>query len=290
MAGGTVLQTCRRKASLFAIARELGIPTANYRLATSGHPLLGAADAVGYPCVVKAETEELRAFGRKALIVTGRAELQAALEHESQSQALLVQSYVFGARHNLYFFAEAGVVRAVAQVQIIRTDRPDGTGYAVEGITVPTDLQWRDHLTRLALHMGYDGAGCLQFIDDGVARSTILEINPRLGANYAVVERAGLQLPKWWMERLGCGRASIPATFKCKSGLRYGWFYGDLAAWLSSLDDPNFTISQRLAWGASLVRSLTAPNHVIWDWRDPGPVFHLYGQLFNRDRTRRLAG
>ena len=147
MAGASVLQICRCKASLFAISRGLGIPVAEYRLAT-GCALLEAADAVGYPCVVKAETEELRAFGRKAFIVKTRTELEKAIESQPTSQAMLVQQYVSGTRHNLYFFAEAGVVRAVAQVEIIRTDRRDGTGYAVEGITVPTDAQWRDHLEK----------------------------------------------------------------------------------------------------------------------------------------------
>ena len=112
----------------------------------------------------------MRAFGRKAFIVTGRAQLQEALALQPQPPPLLVQSYVSGVRHNLYFFAEAGVVRAIAQVKIIRTDRRDGTGYAVEEAftPVPTDLQWRDHLTRLASHLRYDGPGCLQFIHDGV--------------------------------------------------------------------------------------------------------------------------
>ena len=284
MASTDVLQTCRRKAALFAISRELGIPTAEYRLARTGPALLNAADAVGYPCIVKAESEELRAFGRKAFIVAKRAELQEALELQLRPQALLVQSYVTGARHNLYFFAEAGVVRAVAQVRIIRTDRPDGTGYAVEGITVPTDVQWRDHLQRLASHMGYDGPGCLQFIHDGTSRSTILELNPRLGANYAIVEKAGLHLPRWWLEHLESGRASIPATLECESGLRYGWFYGDLAGWLSSFRDPGTTVRERCVWGASLIRSLTAPNHVVWDWRDPSPPLHLYAQLLKPHR------
>ncbi len=287
MASTGVLATCRRKASLFAIARELGIPTAEYRSATTGPALLDAADAIGYPCIVKAETEELRAFGRKAFIVTKRAQLEEALELQSQPQALLVQSYVTGARHNLYFFAEAGAVRAAAQVKIIRTDRSDGTGYAVEGITVPTDPRWRDHLAHLTSHLGYDGPGCLQFIHDGASRSTILEMNPRLGANYAIVEKAGLHLPRWWLEHVECGRASISATLECESGLRYGWFYGDLAGWLSSFRDPSSTADERFVWGMSLIRSLTAPNHVVWDWRDPSPVFHLYGQLF---KPSRIAG
>ena len=51
MASTSVLQTCRRRSvPLLAISRELGIPTAEYRLATTGQALLEAGpNAVGYP-------------------------------------------------------------------------------------------------------------------------------------------------------------------------------------------------------------------------------------------------
>ena len=113
-------------------------------------------------------------------------------------------------------------------------------------------------------------------------------MNPRLGANHAIVEKAGLHLPRWWMERLEYGHASIPAGFEGKPGLlATDGFTADLAAWLSSFGDSASSTRERFDWGASLFRSLTAPNHVIWDWRDPGPVFHVYSQLFKRGRAGR---
>ncbi len=122
------------------------------------------------------------------------------------------------------------MVRAALQIEILRTDRPDGTGYAVEGVSVPLSPVWRLHLQRLVSRIGYDGPGCLQYIcDTATQRSTLLELNPRIGANHAAAEALGLKLPYWWIEYLETGRARIPEPFEYVVGVRYAWLTGDLA-------------------------------------------------------------
>ena len=170
MASASVLQTCRRKASLFAISRGLGIPVAEYRLATTGRALLEAADAVGYPCVVKAETEELRAFGRRRSSSQTRAQLQEALESQphvtadaravSTFPAVRPQSLLLRARPESY----AQSLRSRSSEPIVVMEQ----GMRSKASPSQPTRSGATICTRLASRLRYDGPGCLQFIHDGV--------------------------------------------------------------------------------------------------------------------------
>ena len=264
MASTSVLQTCRRKASLFAISRELGIPTAEYRLATTGQALLEAADAVGYPCVVKAETEELRAFGRKAFIVTGRAQLQEALEPAAAatSVARAVSTFpgldtISTSLPRLEWYAQSRRSRSSEPIAVMERgmrSRASPSQRTCSGATISQDSH------RIC---GYDGPGCLQFIHDGVSRSTILEMNPRLGANYAIVEKAGSSSTP-----LVVGASRMRSCIDpCDVGVRIRTTLRMVLRRSRGLDflTPRSRV-QRCANGSSGVRhwSVLSPHRIMW--------------------------
>jgi predicted ATP-grasp superfamily ATP-dependent carboligase len=284
MLDGAALTACRDKSRLMDLARDLAIPVAGYRIVEDPARLLDAVDQVGYPCVVKPESEATRIFGAKAYIVRDRSGLAAAIERYGlPRQRLIVQGYVEGHRHNLYFFAEHGRVRAAVQVRVIRTDRSDGTGYAVYGVTTPLSAAWLRHTERLIESLNYEGPGTLQFIDDPRSgQSCFLEINARLAGNHAVAEHFGLHVASWWIQHLQTGDANIPQPFSYRSGLRYGWFYGDLVGLQESRRRGECGGLQWPVRCARLLQTLAAGCHVTWNWRDPLPTVYLYGAWLKR--------
>jgi biotin carboxylase len=257
------------------------MPVAPYRRVESLDDVLDAADRVGYPCVVKPVAESIGIFGRKALIAAGRQDL--AIFHERRGRlpgGLIVQRYLHGERHCLYFFAANGRVLAAAQTRINRTDRLDGTGYGVDGVSVPLSVRWAKYLEPLLRRLDYSGCGGLQFIRDPESgEETFLEVNARLGGNHAGLELLGMHQPLWWLESLATGEPSIPTPFTYPLNVRYRWFYGDLVGWLTLLRSGTRSSGSALTWGLHLAETLFGPGHLTWNWRDPVPSFYRYGAL-----------
>lgn len=307
MASPRALRVCRDKPVMLALAKELGIPQADYRAVSSGgihhsphgglptgppgnpchdpcSALLNAATAIGFPCIVKAVTEAHRVYGRKALIVPDREFLAGLLSERGEPGGeLIVQAYVDGERHGIYFFASGGNVLAAAQFRINRTDRLDGTGYAVDGESVPLSAEWLRHLERLVDRIGYHGAGCLQFLrDPGRGTETFLEINARLGGNHAGIESIGMPLPHWWLQSLQGNGSAIPRPFTYPLRVRYSWFFGDVSGWIAALRARELNVSSAIRWGLRLPGTLLGSRHITWSLQDPRPSLYLYAGLAKR--------
>jgi hypothetical protein len=176
-----------------------------------------------------------------------------------------------GTRHNVYFLARKGGLLGIAQMQILRTDRPDGTGLAVEGMSVAPDLALVRWTAALAHALDYTGAGCAQFmVDSSTTAVSFLEINARLGANCAAPCACGFDLPRLFVEvLLGTAIPQGPA----RTGRRYAWLEGDLHGLASSL------VSGHIGWRAAaawllrtLLAQLRAHDHIVFSWRDPLPT------------------
>jgi aspartate beta-hydroxylase len=205
----------------------------------------------------------------------------------------VVQRFVDGQRHCLYFYAVQGAIRAAAQVLIGRTDRKDETGYAVTGVSVPIAAQWLAHLGRLVRALEYDGFGCLQYLlDPRSGEQTFLEINARLGGNHAGLERLGMHQVQWAIEQAETGQPSIPEPFKYPIGVRYRWFTGDLLGLLHDRWAGQLTHRATLQRALALPATLFGPGHLTFDWRDPAPTVGQLAELSRpmRWRVRQASG
>lgn len=309
-----VVNACQQKTEMFQRVCRLDIPAARYKSLTDGaRSLLAAADEVGYPCIIKPENESTRVFGSKAYIALTQ---QALADKVSQANAatdlpgdLIVQKYCVGGRRNIYFFADHGRVLASVEVAIDRTDQLDGTGYAVEGHTVAPNKDWSRHLSRLVESLDYHGAGCLQYlVDPTTGESTFLEINARLGANFACVLDCGLDLPRWWIQlsegidRSRIGLSSLDHDFSYQVGRRYTWLYGDLLGLKKSVAAGKLSASQIVQWlSRLLLANFRSATHVTFRWSDPrptitvftellsGPLKRLYHRVFRASRREAVA-
>jgi len=272
---------CLDKVGMFAQLRNLDIPCANYRTFDDRSGFISAIEAVGLPCVVKPQTEQELILGSKALVLRDRSNLEKVLGHWPGGRLpCIVQSYVEGPRHNVYFFAERGVRRASVEVTIERTDRLDGTGYAVEGRSVVSDPVLIEYTDRLIRRLEYTGAGCAQFlVDQEQERTTFLEVNARLGANFAIAYHCGLDLPKWWVES-ALGHSSAINANPPTEDVHYAWLYGDLQGWKRALLSREASLNELVTWLYQMIRSsIRTDVHVTWDRRDPLPAVWNMAQI-----------
>lgn len=279
MADDAVVELCADKAQLFRLCDQLGVRLARRIIVESHAALQSAVEAMGRPCVVKPVESTEALFGAKALILRRDDDAAERLpEWPAGHRTLCVQSFVDGPRVNVYFGATQGRLLGAAAVEIARTDRWDGTGYAVEGVSVRPSPAIRHASEALVQAVGYTGVGCLQFmVDRATGEISFLEINPRLGANYAIAEACGLPL-SLWMVQVADGRvdAETADAWSPSLGRRYVWSKGDLAGLKREYSAGRLTSTQAAVWTFRALLAAASMPHLTFDPRDPAPTFWIY--------------
>lgn len=278
-----IIETCLDKPTMSALVDELGIPQARYAIASDRASLLAAAESIGFPCVVKLVDSEHLLNGLKAIIYTDSDSLRHDMaEWPAHNKSIIVQEYVQGERHNLYFFADCGRIASLGQSLALRTDRVDDTGLSVSGITVAPDPELVGHCQTIVEHLNYSGPGCMQFLYDRSKRKfSFLEHNPRLGAGFALIYHTGLDLPRLMLEwAMGELNASVLPAYPCKTGARYAWITGDLVGLKRAMTNDEVDASGAWKWALQLVSSAFSSSvHITWDWRDPYPTIVQLGRF-----------
>ncbi|HVH66682.1 MAG TPA: hypothetical protein VM716_02340 [Gemmatimonadales bacterium] len=288
-----VLAVCRSKRALLALAAEVGVATGPWQTVDTPSALDQAFERVGLPAVLKPDRYAGDTLGFKAAIIASAEEgRRLAGKLVFPACGFVVQHLAPGVRHNVYFVARQGRLRGYLEVRILRTDRHDGTGLAVEGVSVapnPVLLTWSE---ALVARLGYSGAGCAQFIlDESTGSACFLEINARLGANCSAACACGLDLPRLFVESLLGVATEEPRP---EIGRHYAWLYGDLSGLAFSIRKGNLTWTQAVAWIVQATHAqIQARDHVTWTWRDPLPTLAMFAKLvraFLRFVRRRLGG
>jgi predicted ATP-grasp superfamily ATP-dependent carboligase len=278
MAEPAAVEACLDKFRLYEIGASLGIPLAMPRKATSHDEMLSAADAIGYPCVVKHNDSAKGLFGRKALIAASHEELRQSMPHwPEQTGFLVVQRYTRGVRHNCHFLADAGRLLGYFEQRVHRTDRPDATGHGIDTMSCAPTAMLREHATALIRRLNYSGIGCVQFlVDERNGSVNLLELNPRLDATCALPFYCGYDFPKMALLHAAYRRGLLSAppepaaTYPAvKRGVS---LLGDLNGWLQDRQDGNSGWRQSFAWLARAARlPFRGDVDYVWSWTDPAP-------------------
>ncbi len=283
MCNPDIVENCLDKPTMSSLVDELGIPQARYAIASERASLLAAAESIGFPCVVKLVDSEHLLLGLKAIICANIDSLRQDMqEWPRHNKPMIVQEYVHGERHNLYFFAEHGRVNVLGQSQALRTDRIDDTGLSVAGLTVKPNPELVGYCQTIVEHLNYSGVGCMQFlIDRNTQRVSFLEHNPRLGAGFALIYHTGLDLPRLMLESAnGEMEACTVTNYPCESGRRYAWITGDLIGLKRAASDGEVDARSAGMWILKILYSaLSSSVHITWDWRDPRPTIVQIGRF-----------
>lgn len=277
---------CLDKAGMYRLAQRLGVPVAPFGTVHSRAQLVQRVREFGLPCVVKPNDSLSSFFAHKAVILSAHAQLtRVLLEWPRREGFALVQRFVPGRRVNAHFLAHDGRLLAYFEQAVARTDRRDGTGYCVDGVTVAPNAVRRAHCERLVRELRYEGVGCAQFLSDPVSGAMhFLEINPRLDANCAIPYYAGYDFPALALAHARFLRGELPAppseTKRYRAGRRGNWLSGDIAGLLAARRARNLSGGQTFLWGLrALFSFLRAHVHLTWSWRDPLPTALLFAHF-----------
>lgn len=280
----TVL-TCSDKVTFYELATRLGLPMAELRLARSLPEVMADAEGIGFPCVVKPIGSLTDFQDQKAVVLYNRDELARKLPLWPPGHAsLIVQKYSSGLRHNCHFLADQGELLAYFEQRVLRTDRPDYTGYGVDGDAVPPTAALKNHTARVIRELGYSGVGCVQFlVDEARGTTSLLELNPRLDATCAIPYYCGYDFPAMaaalaaYRHQIAGSRPANDSIYPLRRGV---WSLGDLTRLGQDIR------RQRASWGEVPGRLLRiarsfwlADFHLTWSWRDPLPTCYVFTRM-----------
>lgn len=287
------VRTCLDKARTYQLARSLGLPCGNAVEVSTWDALEAAVTSLGLPCVVKPNSSFTTVGGKKArLLRTGEG--LAALRRVWDGRApLLVQRFVEGARHNCHFVADAGKIIAYFEQRVHRTDAADGSGYCVDGESIPP-THLRELATKLVEALAYSGAGCVQFlVDDRAGEVCFLELNPRLDANVGLAVRCGMDLPRLALAyaayQMGWRREPPAAPSEYATGVRGVWSSGEVQYLVWQFGAARLGPKDCWRRMRALARSWAqADAHLTFSWRDPLPSAAFFKKVAKELAVRSL--
>lgn len=280
------ISTCLNKDSLMKVVFRLGIPMEEHIFASNLSELEESVVKLGFPVVIKPNDSLKEFYNKKIITCHSLDEFHSLFPQWPQNHSvLIVQKMATGHRHNCYFAAYQGKMFAYFENVIIRTDRADGSGYYVEGVSIAPTQSLLTHCKSLTDLIGYNGVGCMQFLyDPDNEKIHFLELNPRLGANCALPYFCGMDFPRHALECMQKG-FSAPNTINqhYRTNKRMHWLMGDISGLISEAQNKNITPYLSVKWGLDIGIALLRSNyHITWDWKDPLPTMFIYSTFFKK--------
>ncbi|MCF6326168.1 MAG: hypothetical protein L3J21_02620 [Devosiaceae bacterium] len=285
-----IVNKCLDKNFMMDLAQSINVPTAPFASTSTTYELDQAIREIGYPLIVRPRDSTKRLDSKKAIFLEDKNALTKFEKDIQLGQSdLLVQKKFTGKRHNIYFAAEGGELIRSLHALIERTDFIDGTGLAVEGITLHAKGELLDQTKSLLKALNYSGIGCAQFlVDKETKKTSFLEINPRIAGNHALPEFAGLGLGDFLLDQT----LNIPIDLKPlygEAGIRYCWTGGDLMGIKLALLRKEIGMTTALKMLAhTFYIALKSDVHMVFSSRDIKPAFLALAQTMPRlDRWKK---
>lgn len=284
MPDASVVTTCLDKPRLFDLVRELGIPLPKTLEALDLTQLETAVGKTGFPCVVKPKMSIVSGLKKKAIPLASWEEFRKSFpKWPVGSDNLLIQKYIHGVRHNCVFWAVHGRVHQYLEIRVRRVDTWDGTGNGVDFESVKGSEVRKTYCETLLRKLNYTGVGVVQFlIDEKTGDSTFLELNPRLGAGFAVSYYSGFNLPLLALRTVLESPEKVaedPAVsgMEIRLGTRACWLQGDVEGFVHAVKLRELGVFQGCRWIVAAIQSfLCADCHLIFSWRDPLPALRIF--------------
>lgn len=295
MADAEVIEACTVKASANEKAEACGIAVPQNEIVDSREELIRAANAIGYPCIVKPVSERYEIEGEKARILQSPRDLDIFFEKWPDNNArLIVQRFAKGRRHNCQFLAHEGRVLAYFENIVLRTTRSNGTGYGTDCLSIPPSPNLREHCETLLMNLGYSGCGCVQFlVDEQSGIASFLEINSRLDATCALAVHCGYDFSLMALEYARYRHGMRPAPPRNDApypSRRAVWLLGEIEGLGHEFRRHRIGVREAaFAFRSTLRSAILADVHLVWSWRNPLPALHVCARLLSSMLFRRPA-
>ena len=282
----SVVEACQNKGRMNEIILGLGIPQAEFKRVYDYKELISNAEKIGYPCIIKPNNSLVPFFGEKAVIVRAAEDISKTVPSWPEgNEFLIVQRYVQGPRHNCQFLAADGEILTYCEYKVLRTDRLDGTGYVVDGISIQPIPLLQKYCEKIAKKLHYSGLGNAQFlVAEGTGSICFLEINPRLGGTCALPFYCGCDFPRLAVEcteyRHGLSAQLPKKSFSYSTRKRGVWLMGDIEAYGHYMRAGKLSWRISLRWLANILITFFRGNHhLTWWWKDPLPTCNIYSRF-----------
>jgi len=239
-----------------------------------------AAEAVGFPCVVKPRFSNAW-DGSRFLPDLGTAyvarpeDLDAAvLPRRQGAHWPLIQGFVPGQGKGVFALCDRGQVTAWFAHERLRDVRPSGSGSSLRrSTTLPARL--RDPAARLLADREWHGPAMVEFRDDGVGPPHLMEVNGRFWGSLQLAIAAGVDFPALWL-RILCNEGVAPVA-GYREGVVVRWLWGDVKRFLHILRGPPPGYPGRYPTRREGLRELIGAQPPgtrleVWDRTDPWPA------------------
>ena len=268
------------KARTLELAAASGVSFPPTRVPDSLDACRSAAEAVGYPCVVKQRFSNAW-DGSTFLPTVGPAyvgdpgEFDAAILPRKQGQYWpIVQAYVPGQGKGIFALCDRGRTVAWFAHERLRDVRPTGSGSSLRR-SVALDPRLQAPAERLLARLEWHGPAMVEFRDDGVHAPALMEVNGRFWGSLQLAIAAGTDFPALWVRILGGEDIAPSGGYREQVTLR--WLWGDVKRFLYILQGPprGYPGAYPSRWQGLkelLGRQPAGTRIETWDVRDPWPA------------------
>jgi carbamoyl-phosphate synthase large subunit len=232
------------KTETLRVAEEQGLPIPRSEVVDSERAAQSAADAIGYPCVIKPATSWDVSRGRRvaSTLVHNASEAAAAtgrLVGES-TMAAVVQEYITDGREAVTLVRSKQGYLAEFAMAASRT-WPVLGGNSVMRCSIPVPKDTGRYSQALLEAIGYYGYAEVEWRRDKQGTPRLMEINARFSQSVELSMRAGLDLPSLYTKWL-LGDHVTPVS-EYALGTRLSWLHGEIHLLVASVrgyNDVNF--------------------------------------------------
>src|SRR5213080_4295163 len=268
------------KAETFHRAETCGVEIPPTRYPASLDECREAAEAVGYPCVVKPRFSIARNGAgflphRGIAYASDAAELATAVQVRRQGTYWpLIQGFVPGQGKGVFTVCDHGRAVAWFAHERLRDIRPSGSGSSLRR-AVALDPRLRAPAERLLCEMQWHGPAMVEFRDEGTGAPYLIEVNGRFWGSLQLSIAAGRDFPRLWIEILTAKPVQPPAAYR--EGVTLRWLWGDVKRLLHILAGrpagypgayPSVAEGLREMFG----RQPPGTRLEVWDPTDPWPA------------------
>ncbi len=280
-----------------ALAERLEIPVPRGRVAANMDELRAAADALGFPLVLKPfrSVAALEGDLRTSLFVRYAVtpeDLEATAKSLLRYGPVVAQEYVSGVGVGVEVLVDRGEVVYVFQHKRLHEWPLTGGGSSLRE-SVAIDPVLEDESSRLLRAADFHGVAMVEFkVDEEKASHHLIEVNPRFWGSLPLGVAAGADFPRMLHDLMVAGQR--PTDPPARLGVQSRALTRDIW-WLAEVlrrSDPNPLIHWPGRLGAVCGWfSLLLPGRVldVQSFRDPRPGFVEMGRLV-RDVASRVAG
>ncbi len=277
-----LVKRCADKVAMLYTAVEEDVPVLPCAVLVADSDNAALGREVGLPIVARPLSPGAKFGDKKALIIETWADYNAFVSDWCKPDfPILIQRRAEGPRVNVFFTARKGELINTLQTYIRRTDFQDGTGYAVDGVTMATSAPLLQDCEHLAKALDYTGIGLAQFIvNPETGERCFLELNPRVAGSQAITEQMGFEMSRIAVELAQGIEPELPKRVRgIRSGFRYAWSYGDIRGLRAALARGEIGIGGAIRWAAKICwTALWADHHMTWAWHDPVPTVMLFAR------------